>query len=93
MALTPQGHKDQPDGVLETWDVFDVEGNYSHQLIIPRAGDMTDEATYFVGNGLFVIIKGDNEMDFGGLHGEEEEEIEEDDTEIMPLEVICYRIG
>ncbi len=34
-VLTPHGHEDQPEGILETWDVFAPDGEYLRQVPVP----------------------------------------------------------
>ncbi|MCP4573690.1 MAG: hypothetical protein GY838_15130 [bacterium] len=89
-VLEPHGANDQPDGILETWDVFTAEGEYLRRVPIPLGDQMNDGTCYLVGGRRLVVIKG-TASDFGGDNaGDGEEDLEE--IEIEPLEVICYRI-
>jgi 6-bladed beta-propeller len=83
-VLTPHGHEDQPDGILESWDVFAPDGEYLRQVSIPL-GHVMDEGTCFlVGNHRLVVVRGT-----GSAH-----HWDEDDGEIAiePLEIFSYEI-
>jgi hypothetical protein len=84
-VLTPHGSNDQPEGILETWDVFGTDGQYLQQVAIPLGDEMNDGNCYLVGGGKLVVVKGSGSS-FDGDNPEDEEE----DTEVEPLEVICY---
>jgi hypothetical protein len=86
-VLTPHGSLDQPDGVLETWDVFNASGEYLRQVIIPLGEEINDGNCYLVGQNKLVVVRGTGSS-FNGDENSADEEIEE----IEPLEVICYRI-
>jgi len=83
-VLTPHGHEDQPEGILETWDVFAPDGEYLRQVPIPLGHEMDEGTCYLVGEGRMVAVRGTGSAFSAG----------EDDgeTEIEPLEVICYEI-
>jgi hypothetical protein len=87
-VLTPHGSNDQPEVILETWDVFGVEGQYLQQVSIPLGHEMNDGTCYLVGGNRLVVVKGTGSAfnnDGGPDEGEEESEVE-------PLEVICYEM-
>lgn len=83
-VLTPQGHVDQPDGILETWDVFAPDGEYLKEMQIPLGHEMEEGTCYLMGQSRMVVVRGT-----GSAYG-----VGEDDgsTEIEPLELICYEI-
>jgi len=83
-VLTPHGHEDQPEGVLETWDVFAPDGEYVRQVRIPLGHEMQEGTCVLVGSNQLVVVRGT-----GSAMG-----IAEDDgeTEIEPLEVISYQM-
>lgn len=85
-VLTPRGNHDQPDGILEAWDVFDREGQYVRRVTIPLGHEIRDGACHLVGGGQLVVVRGT-----GSSFDGEDAEVE-DDLEIEPLEVICYAI-
>jgi len=83
-VLTPHGHDDQPDGILETWDVFAPDGVYLWQVSIPLGHEMHEGTCYLVGEGLMVVVRGTGSAFSAGA--------DDGRTEIEPLEVICYRM-
>lgn len=83
-VLTPNGNNDQPAGILETWDVFGPGGEFLKQVPIPLGHEMNDGTCYLVGGGLLVVVKGTGSAFNSGDDGGE--------TEVEPLEVICYEI-
>lgn len=85
-VLTPHGANDQPEGILETWEVFGADGEYLRQVPIPLGHAMNDGTCYLVGGDRLVVVRGTNSV-FDGNNGEDDEE-----EEVEPLEVICYRI-
>ena len=88
-VLTPHGANDQPDGILETWDVFSAAGEYLKQVAIPLGDEMNDGTSYLVGGGRLVVVKG-TASSFSDANDEDEDEEFE---EVEPLEVICYIMG
>ncbi len=82
-VLTPHGNNDQPDGILETWDVFATDGEYLRRVPIPLGHEMRDGTCYLVGGDRLVVVKGTGSSFHGGDGGEELEEA---------LEVICYEV-
>ena len=85
---TPHGENDQPEGVLEQWDVFSNKGDYLKQVAIPLGTEMNDGNIYLVGGKQMVVVKG---MATTFNRGEDSDE-ELEAMEAEPLEVICYEI-
>lgn len=83
-VLTPHGHEDQPDGILETWDVFAPDGEYLRAVSIPLGHEMHEGSCYLVGQGRMVVVRGTGSSFRAS----------DDDgrTEIEPLQVICYKM-
>jgi len=84
-VLTPHGDNDQPEGVLQTWDVFGADGAYLEQVEVPLGHEMNDGTIYLVGKGRVVVVRGTGSSFSGRGDAGEDEEIE-------PLEVVCYAI-
>ncbi|MCB1149970.1 hypothetical protein KDK88_00370, partial [bacterium] len=85
-VLTPNGAFDQPDGVLQTWDVFTPEGEFLKRVAIPLGHRMREGTCHLVGDGMLVVVRGT------GTAFNAEAETEEGAEEPEPLEVICFRI-
>jgi hypothetical protein len=83
-VLTPHGHEDQPEGILETWDVFAPDGEYLRQVPIPLGHEMNEGTCFLAGDGRMVVVRG---TDSAFSPREDDGE-----TEIEPLEVICYEM-
>ncbi|MFT5234177.1 MAG: hypothetical protein ACI9UQ_002220 [Candidatus Krumholzibacteriia bacterium] len=90
-VLPSRGIREQPDGVMATFDVFDTAGIYDHQVqvVCPEA-DGAEDAVILLGDGRALVIKGfvDATASMFGGGGVEEEESEEAE----PMELICYSI-
>ena len=87
-VLTPHGSNDQPDGILATWDVFGAEGEYLEQVPIPLGHEMNDGTCYLVGGGRLVVVRGTGSASSPD-DGSADDEV---DSEVEPLEVICYEM-
>lgn len=93
-VLPSSGVRNQPAGVHSTWDVFNVEGKFERQVAFTCDADGLQDALFFPGGDLVVVIKEHKEAmwAFQG-RGADNPEAESDDLEASPLEVICYRIA
>ncbi len=100
LRVTPDGqlwvgnshdNRDQPEGILATFDVFDPAGHYRNQVQIACPGDPEQDALLFPGRDLIVVITGatDAFRSMQGVSGEESDQAEER----APMEVICYRMA
>ena len=87
-VLTPNGANDQPEGVLETWDIFSPEGEYLKQAAVPNLSDIQDGACFLVGKNLMVVIRGTG----SSFNDDRELDEEEAEEEVEPLEIICYEV-
>ncbi len=76
---------DQPDGVLQTYDVFGPDGTYLERVGLPLGDEMNSGALYLFGAGRAVVVRGAGSSFGPGGDGVEDEELE-------PLEVICYAV-
>ena len=83
-VLTPQGHEEQPEGILETWDVFAPDGAYLKQVPIPLGREVNEGTCNLVGGGRMVVVRGT-----GSASNAQEDDGEE---VIEPLEIICYEM-
>jgi len=87
-VLTPHGSNGQPDGTLETWDVFNTDGQYIRQITIPLGNEINDGTAYLIGGGKVIVVRGTN----SSFDGDEVSDEELAEIEMEPLEVICYQI-
>lgn len=80
--------KDQPEGIMLTYDVFDHDGGFKEQVQVRCPGHGTEDALFFAGPDRMILVRGF--MDsvramFGGVEGAE-------DGEAEPLSIVCYAV-
>ena len=89
-VLSSRGVREQPDGVLATFDVFSPHGQYDHQVQVACEGDGKEDGVFLLGQDRVLVIKGYVDAIatmFGGAVPEDE-----DSEEAAPMEIVCYRI-
>ncbi len=93
-VLPSRGIVNQPEGVHSTWDIFSTAGEFERQVAFTCAADSQNDALFFPGGDLVVVVKEHKEAlwAFQGRGAENPEE-ETEELEASPLEVICYRIS
>ena len=79
------GH-DLPPGVMVRYDLFDLEGNFTHQVDIVGDGDPLFDRWYLAGEDHLIMVR--NASAEGYEEGDPTHPRQDDDL----LEVICYRI-
>jgi 6-bladed beta-propeller len=85
-----RSNRNQPRGIMLSYDVFDRDGHFIKQVAIPCEGNGLVDGIFFVGNNRLLQVRGyvdSMRSIFGGGRGGFEGE-----GEPQPLEVICYRI-
>jgi hypothetical protein len=86
-VLPSRGVREQPDGVLMTWDVFTPEGEFARQVAVVCPGDPQRDSFRFLEDGRLVVMRGAidaRQSMWGGGEGDQEEAV--------PLEVVCYAL-
>ena len=93
-VLPSRGIREQDEGIHSTWDVFDSSGEFFRQVAFACEGDGQKDALFFPGGGLAVLVRehADAVYAFRG-RGADNPEAEEEDADVRPLEVICYRMS
>jgi len=93
-VLPSRGIREQDEGIHSTWDVFDSSGAFVRQMAIACEGDGQKDSLFFPGGGLVVLVRehADAVYAFRG-RGADNPEAEEEDADVRPLEVVCYRIS
>jgi hypothetical protein len=79
-----------PAGVMETYDVFDASGRFTHQVAVRCPGEPRRDRLFFLDDGRAVLVQGYAdalEAALGGGGAGEESE------EAAPLTLICYRVS
>jgi hypothetical protein len=91
---TSRGSREQPEGIMLTYDVFDPEGNFTEQVAVACEGDGVEDGLIFAGGDRVYLVTGLTEalimLQSGGASGGGEES---EEGEAAPMEVICYRIN
>jgi len=81
-------NRDQPDGVMRTYDVFDVSGHLVKQVAIECEGDGSSDGLIFAGESRVLLVKGYigalRSLSAGGAP------IGTSDEEEAPMEVVCF---
>jgi hypothetical protein len=89
-VLSSRGYRDQPEGIMETYDVYDPAGHFVQQVAIACNGDGQQDGLFFASEKLAVRVTGFWDallsLQAGGALDLGEE------GEATPMEVICYAI-
>jgi hypothetical protein len=88
-VLTSDGSRDQPEGALGVFDVFDPDGRLVRQVTLMGQGDPLTDGYYFVGDRLYVVtdlLQAIISLQSGG------QSVDLGEEEPAPMSVICYQI-
>jgi len=96
-VLSSRSTREQPEGIFQTYDVFDPEGHFVKQVAVACSGSSQQDNLFILGDHRVVVVKGAVEAIrtmFGnaGHGGEDDENAESEPAEAEPLEVIVYRV-
>ena len=89
-AVSSRGVREQPEGVLCTFDVFDREGVFVKQVGLACPGDGRYDAAFFGGPDRVLVIRGYADA-FAAQWGQGSR-LSAGDEEEAVMEVVCYRI-
>jgi len=88
-VLSSNGSRDQPDGSLGVFDVYDPQGRFAREVTLMGEGNPLTDGYFFVGDRLYVVTdllqaaislqSGGQTMDLG-------------DDEPEPMSIICYEV-
>ena len=87
-VLTSHGSRQNPEGTIGTYDVFDPEGRFIKQVTLTGEGDPTEDFAFFVGNRVY-IVRGFLNAAMASLGGGDGDD---SDEEPEPVAVICYML-
>ncbi len=87
-VLSSRGAFDAPEGVIATFDVYDAEGRFTHQVSLEGEGTFVDDGFHFIKDRLYVVrgLRSARRAMFAGFDDDSEAEDEEE----MAMNVICY---
>jgi hypothetical protein len=90
-VLSSRGYREQPDGVMATFDVFNPEGHLVKEVAVECEGDGTHDALFFPTGDTVVLVRGYLDA-LAAMFGRGTP-ISEEGEEARPMEVIYYRVG
>jgi hypothetical protein len=90
-VLPSRGIREQPPGVLATFDVFDREGVFVEQVSIACEGNSMLDGIFFVGRDRLVVVRGFADA-VAAQFGRGSRFSGEGEDEGALMEVVCYRI-
>jgi hypothetical protein len=89
-ALNSLGNREQPDGILQTYDVFDPQGQLVKQVAVACEGDGREDELHILGNGRYVLVRGLFDAFQSMYGGSGSEDGDANMAAAAPLEVICF---
>jgi hypothetical protein len=90
-VLPTLGLREQPEGVLATYDVYSPDGVFQRQVSLPMPGDPRLDGVMFAGEDRIVLVKGFSDA-LISLQTQGAGPNLSGDEEPAPMEVVCYRI-
>jgi hypothetical protein len=87
---TSRGTSDPEAGTLGTFDVFDPEGRFVRQVSLVGEGDTGEDGYLVIGDRMYVLRHLNSAS--RAMFGDGEEGAVEEDEELEPMEVVCYRL-
>jgi hypothetical protein len=91
-VLTSRGTRDQPDGSLGVFDVFDAAGRFVRELTLLGEGDPIGDGFYFLGDRLYVVTD-QLEANIASRGGHRGGKAAAEEEEPEPSAIICYALG
>jgi hypothetical protein len=89
-VLSSRGSREQPEGSLGTFDVFDQDGRFVREVTLMGEGEPQQDGYFFVKDRLYVVT-GFLDAAMAAQGGGTEET--ESDEDLEPMAVICYELG
>lgn len=90
-VLPSRGVRDQPAGILQTWDVYDLDGRFDRRVALRGPGDgLRDRVILLPGDRAIVVSGYQDARD--AAFGTGDETAESDLEYATPVEVIAYAI-
>lgn len=89
-VLTSDGSRDQPEGTVGVFDVFDAKGRFVREVALAGQGDPQLDGYYFVKDRLYVVtdlVQAAISLQAGG------QSFDIGDEEPEPMSVICYQLA
>ncbi len=87
-VLPTSGQRDQPDGVMQTYDVFSSEGMFLRQVRLACIGDPEEDRLFLMDGGRAALVRGAVQARRNAFGGSR---VEEDDVAAHDLMVLGFR--
>ncbi len=98
-VLSGRGTREQPTGILRTYDVFDPQGHFVRQVAFAGEGDRESDRFYVVSADRAILVKGFRDAvraHIGSANSRADSQKEGDSgtlaADAAPLEVICFAV-
>ena len=91
-VLSSRGIREQPAGILATYDVFTPDGTFDRQVQVACEGSGDRDGVFLLGDERLLVIRGYVDATASMLGGAPADE-DEDGDEAAPMEIICYKIA
>jgi len=88
-VLPSSGLRHQPEGILQTFDVFSADGHFENQISIPGTGNASSDIFLLAGPDQLVRVMGYMDAVKGRVGSGKGND---DDDLVEPLQVVLYRI-
>jgi hypothetical protein len=89
-VVSSRGIREQPDGIMLTYDVFDPNGHYIKKVSVACEGHGVNDALFFLGDDQVVLVKGYLDA-LAAQFGRGTAFASEEEEHTVP-EVVCYRV-
>ena len=89
-VMNARGLRDEGDGSLGSFDVFNRQGQFVREVTLKGEGDPQQDGYFFVGDRLFVVT---GFLDAAMAAQGGAADTGEDEEEAEPMAVICYQVG
>jgi hypothetical protein len=90
-VLPSDGQRGQPDGILQTWDIFLENGTWDRQVAVRGPGDGLRDRVFFLGHQRVLIVAGFQDA-LDAIDGVSSDD-DDAESDAAPIEVILYQIN
>jgi hypothetical protein len=90
-VLNSRGIRNQPEGIMVTYDVFDSDGHFRKEVQIACEGDGVRDGLFFLPQNRVILVTGFVDAVLAQMGGGDAE-LDEGAEEPMPMEIVCFSI-
>lgn len=88
---TSRGDRPDADATLTVIDVYDADGNFTHEIELEMPGNIGQDALYVCGDRILQVTNSLDAFISGQPGGEETDEDKSDEQQ--ELEIVCFALG